>query len=116
MEDGKKRKFENGSGSGWSSDQVRLLIDAMKEGDLRSALVKAAEAHADVANNLMESVGSDPQNRRVFVRGLQPDISNETLRKVFGQYGEIEDCQVRSHTSFEGFVDCDYELFVSCRQ
>ncbi|CAI7763936.1 unnamed protein product, partial [Closterium sp. NIES-53] len=110
MEDSKKRKAEGKDGNGASGSdryhhrveelpaaltahQARMLVDVMKDGDVREALVSAAMSHSAVADAIMEVVGRDSQQRRIFVRGLDFNTTNETLRRIFVSFGDVEDLQ-----------------------
>ncbi|KAI0498205.1 hypothetical protein KFK09_021446 [Dendrobium nobile] len=69
----------------------KILAPFAKE-QLISLLRDGALKHPDLLDSILQSADVDPAHRKVFVHGLGWNTTAETLTDIFGQYGDIEDC------------------------
>ncbi|KAL9273273.1 UBP1-associated protein 2A-like protein [Drosera capensis] len=74
-------------------EPINKLLEPFSKDQLMSILVSAAESHPNIASNIRTLADEDPVHRKIFIHGLGWDATTETLRDVFGKYGEIEDCK-----------------------
>ncbi|GAB2210052.1 hypothetical protein Drorol1_Dr00015305 [Drosera rotundifolia] len=74
-------------------EPITKLLEPFSKDQLMSLLVSAAESHPDIASNIRTLADEDPVHRKIFIHGLGWDATTETLKEVFGKYGEIEDCK-----------------------
>ncbi|EXC19708.1 Heterogeneous nuclear ribonucleoprotein [Morus notabilis] len=75
-------------------EPIEKLLEAFGKEQLVNLLREAAEKHCDVADRVRKIGNEDQALRKIFIRGLEWATTSETLRSVFEEYGEIEDCTV----------------------
>lgn len=83
-----------GGNGGVSADEVRALIEPFTKEQITNILTQAALADPQILSIIRKLADKDPAHRKLFVRGLGWDITVESLKAVFVQYGEIEECSV----------------------
>ena len=54
--------------------------------------VCSIESHPEFLDDVLNVVNKDQVHRRLFVRGVGYDTSEEAVRREFSQYGELEEC------------------------
>ena len=52
------------------------------------------ESHPEFLDEILDVVNKDQVHRRLFVRGVGYETSEESVRQVFSKYGEIEECSI----------------------
>lgn len=96
----KKRKTEENGANNNATTQNLTLSDAQKlisnltEDDLRSIVASSLLESQSVLSAVRAIANKDPSQRKLFIRGLGWDTTNESLRSVFSQYGDLDEAVV----------------------
>lgn len=94
----KKRKLdENGlavSDFELSIADARKIIEPFTHDQLLDIVQNAILRHLDVLNAVRSIADRDPAQRKLFIRGLGWDTTNEKLASIFSTYGELEEAVV----------------------
>ncbi|KAI5065662.1 hypothetical protein GOP47_0020357 [Adiantum capillus-veneris] len=96
-EDEEDEEQQNGAAQGdggVDADEVRALIEPFTKEQIVDLLLQAALADSQVLSKIRKLADRDPAHRKLFVRGLGWDITVDSLKAIFAQYGEIEECSV----------------------
>eukprot|EP00455_Lapot_gusevi_P019364 TRINITY_DN2074_c0_g1_i1.p1 TRINITY_DN2074_c0_g1~~TRINITY_DN2074_c0_g1_i1.p1 ORF type:complete len:293 (-),score=132.91 TRINITY_DN2074_c0_g1_i1:262-1140(-) len=94
--DSKKRRLNEGEDdkSSASPDEIRRMLRCMTYDALTGLLVKLG-SESEIAHELIRDAwNADLNNRKLYVRNLNWETSQETLEDYFRQYGEIVECAV----------------------
>ena len=59
---------------------------------LQNDTVSSIESHPEFLDDVLNVVNKDQVHRRLFVRGVGYDTTEEAVRREFSQYGELEEC------------------------
>lgn len=79
-----------------AKDDVLRIIEPLSRDQL-AEIVASAACHGGPALDLVRSLcNRDPAQRKLFIRGLGWDTTQESLRSVFSSYGELEEAVVIS--------------------
>ncbi|KAJ1688171.1 hypothetical protein LUZ63_019561 [Rhynchospora breviuscula] len=79
-----------------TKDDLMSIIEPLSRDQL-AEIVASAACHAGPALDLVRSLCSrDPAQRKLFIRGLGWDTTQDSLRSVFSPYGELEEVVVIS--------------------
>jgi heterogeneous nuclear ribonucleoprotein A1/A3 len=77
-----------------TKDDVLCLIESLSRDQL-AEIVASVACHGGPALDLVRSLCSrDPAQRKLFIRGLGWETTQESLRSVFTPYGELEEAVV----------------------
>ncbi|GLJ51656.1 hypothetical protein SUGI_1097730 [Cryptomeria japonica] len=94
-EGGKEEEEEDGGDEDEVSEEdIKNLLEPFAKEQLISILRDIVARDADVLGNIRKLADKDPAHRKVFIRGLGWDTTSETLKSVFSEYGELEECIV----------------------
>ncbi|KAH9295166.1 hypothetical protein KI387_038754, partial [Taxus chinensis] len=77
-----------------SKEDVKNLLEPFSKEQLVSILCDIVAKDTGILSNIRKLADKDPAHRKVFVRGLGWDTTSETLKSVFSEYGELEECTV----------------------
>lgn len=77
-------------------DDARKLIEPFSIDQLRSLLQDAVVRHSDVLFSARALADSDVSRRKLFVRGLGPSTTTDSLKSLFASYGELDEAVVIS--------------------
>ncbi|XP_021768370.1 UBP1-associated protein 2C-like [Chenopodium quinoa] len=77
-------------------EDARKLIEPFTSDQLRSLLQDAVVRHPDVLFAARALADSDVSRRKLFVRGLGPSTTTESLKSLFTSYGELDEAVVIS--------------------
>jgi heterogeneous nuclear ribonucleoprotein A1/A3 len=58
------------------------------------SLHNRAESIPEALEVIEEKAQTDPVHRKLFIRGLSWETTDDMLREVFSPFGELEDCAV----------------------
>lgn len=91
-----------------TEETAKTLIEKMSSSALRDFAEKITFAHLDSPHlvDLQKATLKDPSKCRLFVRSLPFDLDNEGLKKVFEQFGRVEEAIViteRGSSKSRGF-------------
>ncbi|KAJ3704163.1 hypothetical protein LUZ61_007868 [Rhynchospora tenuis] len=79
-----------------TKDDLMSIIEPLSRDQL-AEIVASAACHGGAALDLVRSLCSrDPAQRKLFIRGLGWDTTQDSLRSVFSPYGELEEVVVIS--------------------
>ncbi|CEO99027.1 RRM domain-containing protein [Plasmodiophora brassicae] len=74
--------------------RLRDMLTTLEHSRLVDLLTDVAVTHPDVQDYLRRSLRSDSSLRRLFVRGLSRDCSNDDLYNAFAVFGQIDEAVV----------------------
>ncbi|KAF8025903.1 hypothetical protein BT93_F2660 [Corymbia citriodora subsp. variegata] len=103
MDLAKKRKMDdNGAALSDSSDsslaltrdEGRRMLESFSKDQLLDLLQEALLHHPDVRSAARSLADADATRRKLFIRGLGWDTTNDSLRSLFSAYGELEEAVV----------------------
>lgn len=75
-------------------DDARKIIEPFTQEQLLDIVQNAVLRHADVLDAVRLIADRDLTQRKLFIRGLGWDTSNEGLRSLFSTYGDLEEAVV----------------------
>ncbi|XAR68287.1 hypothetical protein NMG60_11003364 [Bertholletia excelsa] len=75
-------------------DDARKIIEPFTHEQLLEIVQNAAVRHSDVLAAVRSIADRDPVLRKLFIRGLGWDTTNEKLRALFATYGDLEEAVV----------------------
>ncbi|KAJ8448375.1 hypothetical protein Cgig2_022003 [Carnegiea gigantea] len=75
-------------------EDARKLLEPFTHDQLLSLLQDAVARHADVLAAARSLADSDVTRRKLFVRGLGPETTTESLKSLFSSYGELDEAVV----------------------
>ncbi|KAI5069779.1 hypothetical protein GOP47_0016080 [Adiantum capillus-veneris] len=96
-EDEEDEEQQNGAvqgDGGVAADEVCALVEPFTKEQIVDLLLQAALADSQVLSKIRKLADRDPAHRKLFVRGLGWDITVDSLKAVFAQYGKIEECSL----------------------
>lgn len=73
---------------------VRKIISSFTNDQLLDILQNAAVRHLDVLDAVRSIADQDLSQRKLFIRGLGWDTTNENLAAIFSTYGELDEAVV----------------------
>ncbi|KAK3426928.1 hypothetical protein EUGRSUZ_F03253 [Eucalyptus grandis] len=103
MDLAKKRKMDdNGvappdssdAGAALTRDEGRRMLESFSKDQLLDLLQDALLRHPDLRAAARSVADADPTRRKLFIRGLGWDTTNDSLRSLFSTYGELEEAVV----------------------
>jgi len=75
-------------------EDARKLLEPFTHDQLLSLLQDAVARHPDVLAAARSLADSDVTRRKLFVRGLGPETTTESLKSLFSSYGELDEAVV----------------------
>ena len=93
QEEEEEQKNDDGDGE-VSAEEVRALIEPFSKEQILDLLHEAAMSDSRVLSKIKKLADKDTAHRKLFIRGLGWEMTPETLKSVFAQYGNIEECSV----------------------
>ncbi|KAK9667708.1 hypothetical protein RND81_13G005900 [Saponaria officinalis] len=100
MEVSKKRKSdENGTEIAdvtetLTLDDARKLLEPLTHDQLLSLLTTAVTTHPDLLSAARTLADADVSRRKLFVRGIGPETTTDSLKSLFSSYGELQEAVV----------------------
>lgn len=77
-----------------TKDDVLRLTESLSRDQLAEMVASAACHGGPVLDSVRSLCSRDPAQRKLFIRGLGWDTTQESLRSVFAPYGELEEAVV----------------------
>ncbi|XP_074264510.1 UBP1-associated protein 2C-like [Silene latifolia] len=101
MDASKKRKADE-NGTVITTDQPetltqedsRKLLEPFTHEQLLTLLTTAVTTHPDLLSAARAVADADVSRRKLFVRGLGPETTTDSLKSLFSSYGELEEAVV----------------------
>ncbi|KAH9310873.1 hypothetical protein KI387_025908 [Taxus chinensis] len=75
-------------------DGVILGSKGRNIGELIGIIRDIANKDTDILANIQRLANKDPAHRKIFIRGLGWDTTSGTLKSIFFEYGELEECTI----------------------
>ncbi|KAL6955637.1 hypothetical protein U1Q18_000756 [Sarracenia purpurea var. burkii] len=101
MDPTKKRKLDENGQSDSESGPIQLtvedsrkIIESFTHEQLLEIVQNAAVRHLDVLDAVRAIVDRDPAKRKIFIRGLGWDTTNEKIHALFSCFGDLEEAVV----------------------
>eukprot|EP00922_Rhytidocystis_sp_ex-Travisia-forbesii_P036604 GHVS01054440.1.p1 GENE.GHVS01054440.1~~GHVS01054440.1.p1 ORF type:complete len:419 (-),score=71.58 GHVS01054440.1:225-1481(-) len=91
------RYSADGSAGGYSSlseDELRKLISPLSREQILGLLSAYCLIHPDLYAATIQMAQASPASRRLMIRNISFNTSDEAFRAVFDALGEVEDCTV----------------------